>query len=360
LRIGYSSSFSLASTRHLGLAGIRAHDPGAVEVFAYRQRLAGGGDAPDLGPATRAIRDISDLDDHAAAAAIAADRLDLLVDLSGHTPGNRLGVFAERPVPVQATWIESFFTTGLAAVDWFITDREHSPEDLEQGLVEKPLRLDRPRFCYEPPADAPEVAPVPSRKNGYVTFGCFNYPPKLAPAVVEAWAAILKELPGARLRLKWWSMTEPAVAAAFRSRFAAHGIAAERLELSGASAHRDLLAEYGDIDVALDPFPFTGGVTTCEALWMGVPVVARTGRTVIERQSAALLTSVGAGDLVAASAEDYRRIALGIAEDEPGRIERRRSLRRSMRESKLTDGADMARALEAAYRRAVGADTPGT
>ncbi len=353
LRVGYVSTFALASTRHLGLSAIARHDPAVVEVFAYVQSRRGTPADIDLGPALEARRELSGLDDEAAARMIQADGIDVLVDLSGHTPGNRLGVFALRPARVQATWIESFFTTGLPAIDWFLTDEGHSPDGVDQHLAERPFRLDRPRFCYAPPSDAPPIVPPPSSRNGFVRFGCFNYPPKIGDEVVATWAGILKDVPGSRLRLKWWSMTEPAVAAIMKRRFATAGIAAERLELAGASAHRDMLAEYGDIDVALDPFPFTGGVTTCEALWMGVPVVSLCGRSVIERQSAALLRSIGAGDLVATDIHSYRRIAANLATDDDARARSRLGLREMMAASPLTDAGDMARKLEHAFRRMV-------
>ena len=348
-RIGYVSTFTLASTRHLGLSAIARHDPEAVEVFAYVQARRGTPGALDLGPALRGTRDISGLSDQAAAQAIRGDCVDVLVDLAGHTPGNRLDVFARRPARVQATWIESFFTTGLASIDWFLTDGDHSPEGADQHLAEQPFRLNRPRFCYIPPADAPAPAPPPGMRNGWVRFGCFNYPPKIGDEVIAVWASIMKELPESRLRLKWWSMTEPSVAAIMRRRFQAHGIAPDRLELAGASPHHDMLAEYGDVDIALDPFPFTGGVTTCEALWMGVPVVSLRGQSIIERQSAAILGAVGADDLIASDVESYREIAVKLAADEAGRAGLRTSLRAAMACSSLTDANDMARKLEAAY-----------
>lgn len=353
LRIGYVSTFALASTRHLGLSAIAKHDPGAVEVFAYVQRRRGTPAILDLGRALREGRDISGFDDAAVARTIRDDHIDVLVDLAGYTPGNRLGVFALRPAPVQATWIESFFTTGLKDVDWFLTDDDHSPEGLDQHLVERAFRLGRPRFCYTPPANSPPLASPPSARNGWVRFGCFNYPPKISDDVIAAWAGILKELPGSRLRLKWWSMTEPAVAATTRGRFEAFGILPDRLELVGASPHRDMLAEYGDVDIALDPFPFTGGATTCEALWMGVPVVSLCGQSIIERQSAALLNGIGAGDLVASDVDSYRKIAVSLAKDGAGRGGRRTALRAAMAASPLTDSCDMARKVETAFHQMV-------
>lgn len=353
LRVGYVSSFSLASTRHLGLGAIAKHDPEAAEVFAYAQSRRGRTADLDLGPALRRRCDISGVDDATAARMIRDDRIDVLVDLAGHTPGNRLGVFAHRPAPVQATWIESFFTTGLKEIDWFLTDDEHSPEGLEQHLTEKPFRIGRPRFCYTPPADAPAVVPPPSLGSGWVRFGCFNYPPKLGDDVIALWVRILAEVPNSRLRLKWWSMTEASAAASMRRRFEAAGLPAERLELAGASPHRDMLAEYGEIDIALDPFPFTGGATTCEALWMGVPVVTLCGRSIIGRQSASLLKSAGAVDLVATDTEHYRQIAVKLAMDGTGRAARRAAQRKAVSLSPLTDADDMARRLEQAFRRMV-------
>jgi predicted O-linked N-acetylglucosamine transferase (SPINDLY family) len=352
LRVGYVSSFTLASTRHLGLSAIARHDPTAVEIFAYVQGRRGTS-APALGPALRQVRDISSLSDDATAELITDDGVDLLVDLCGHTPGNRLEVFARRPAPVQATWIESFFTTGLGAIDWFVTDGEHSPLGQTQPFVERRLDIGRPRFCYAPP-DAPlGLGAPPSQRKGYVTFGCFNYPPKISDDAIALWSSILASVPGSRLRLKWWSMTVPHVAELMRERFARHGVGPGRLDLVGASSHLAMMEEYGEIDVALDPFPFTGGVTTCEALWMGVPVVSLAGESVIERQSACLLRAAGADDLVATDREAYRAIAARVAADVEGRAVRRLALRSRLRSSPLTDAAGMARALEAAYRHAM-------
>ncbi|HYD32411.1 MAG TPA: TIGR03032 family protein, partial [Azospirillaceae bacterium] len=293
LRVGYVGAFHMASTRRFALDVLRRHDRAQVTPLCY----ANTPDLATLGPALEgsfdAVRPIHHLDDAAAAALIRSDGVDVLVDLSGHSHWHRLGVFARRAAPVQVTWVESFFSTGLDAMDYLITDIGHSPEGTAQRFTERLLRLPRPRLCYSPPGSAPAVATAPMLKRGHVTFGCFNHVSKLNRAVLALWASILKEVPTARLLLKWSSFADATVAARLRSRFADLGVDPERIELRGFSEHALMLGEYGDVDVALDPFPYNGGLTTCEALWMGVPVVALRGDDIIGRQSATMLEAIG-------------------------------------------------------------------
>jgi protein O-GlcNAc transferase len=353
LRVGYVSSFTLASTRLLALAGVMRHDPKMVEVVAYVSRRRGTALPTQLGPAVSDVRDITDMNDEKAAEIVANDGVEVLVDLCGHTPGNRLGIFAHRPAPTQITWVESFFSTGLAEMDWFLTDPLHSPEENRSAFSERLLRMPHIRFCYAAPEKAPDVVEPPSLRGQAVTFGCFNYPAKITDDVVAVWARVLKAVPRSRLRLKWWSFDDAETRERCVNRFARHGVGHDRLEFAGASPHYAMLAEYGEIDIALDPFPFTGGVTTCEALWMGVPVVTLCGTTIIGRQTASILRVIGAGDLIAETTEEYCAKAAALAHRVQALRSLRMTLREQLRRSPLMDADGFARDLEAVYERAL-------
>lgn len=296
------------------------------------------------------FRDVALLDDAALASLIRHDEIDVLVDLSGHTAGSRLTVFASRPAPVQASWLGYFATTGLSVIDAVLLDEWHAPPGTESQFVERIIRLPGGRFCYTPVHFAPsEVAPPPCIAKGTVTFGCFNNTGKLNDGVLETWAQILAAVPDSRLILKWRTLQDAGMSDAIRAAFARLGIAPERIELRGASFHADLLKEYADVDIALDPFPFTGGLTSCEALWMGVPVVTWPQGRVVSRQTFAFLSAIGLPELAAKSREEYVRIAAGLAHDTARLQSLRRELRGYMCTSPLCDVAGFTHKLEEAF-----------
>ena len=257
----------------------------------------------------------------------------------------RLGLFARRPAAVQATWMDYPGPTGLAQIDYAITDRHHTPPGTEDDYVETVLRLPNDRFCYEPPASAEPVSPAPAIANGYVTFGCFNALYKIGPACITAWATILKAVPGSRLRL----LGATALASSFRQRFATHGVDPARIEVLSPAPQPVVMARYGGIDLALDSFPYSGGLTTCEALWMGVPVVTLAGRTHVARVGASLLTHTGLAERIATSPDNYVERAIAAAHDLPRLAELRRTLREHMRASPLCDAPRFTRGLEDAF-----------
>lgn len=293
---------------------------------------------------------LTDLDDAAATARIRADGIDILVDLDGHSPTGRPLILARRPAPVQVEWLDWFDTTGLAVVDYLITDPYTTPEDSHQRFAETPWRLPRTRFCYTPPGYAPPVAEPPSRGGEPFTFGSFNRQDKLHPKLLARWAEILRALPQTRLLLKNRALKAPAVREALFRTFAGFGVPRERIELRGPSPHAEMLAEYGDIDIALDTFPYNGGLTTCECLWMGVPLVALEGERMIGRQSAAMLRLLGLDDWVAKSPEDYIRLALEKARRPEALPDLRAALRPRLAASPLCDAPRFARDLEQAFR----------
>jgi predicted O-linked N-acetylglucosamine transferase (SPINDLY family) len=356
LRVGYLWAFDLSSTRFFTREVLANHDPAAVSLFGYVASPGMAEVEQTFGRYFSGLRSVFNVDDNAAAAMIEQDDLDLLVDLCGHTHRQRLRLLARRVAPVQATWIESFFSTGIPAVDYLITDLLHTPPQGRQAFTEIPFRLPRIRLCYAPPASAPEVGPLPALKNGFLTFGSFSHLSKLNRDVVNLWGRILCDVPNARLILKWRSLEDAGVRQRVLQRFAELGVSADRLELRGHVEHAAMMAEYNDLDLALDPFPYNGGLTTCEALWMGVPVLALRGEQIISRQTAAISHAVGQTDFIADDPDEYRRLAVAASRD----LERLQTVRAGLRDavarSPLCDAAACTRDLEQAYRMMVGAE----
>jgi protein O-GlcNAc transferase len=349
LRVGY---VSVSLRRHpVGiflLPLLEAHDPKEVTAIGYAAGTIVDETTDRLRRATAGWRVIARLDDGAAAELIRADDLDVLVDLDGQTSGGRLSLFARRPAPVQVTWLDYPATTGCAAFDAALVDPYEVPAGAEAWYAEPVVRLPGGRLVYRPPETCPEVSI--GGADG-LRFGCFNDPAKTGPETVALWAKILHAVPEARLALKGRSYADPAIRARALDAFAACGIEAGRLLLSDWSPHEAMLRELSEIDVALDPTPFSGYLTSCEALWMGVPVVTLAGRRAVERQTGGLLARVGLGELIAGTPEDYVAIAVGLARDPDRRRELRAGMRARLRASSLMDEAGFARSVEAAYRR---------
>lgn len=249
--------------------------------------------------------DIAPLEDADAARLIREDRIDVLLDLSGHTGHNRLGVFAFKPAPTQATWLGYGDGTGLAAMDALISDAVSTPPGVEGQYVEEIVRLPFPRLPYTPPADAPAVSDLPCAKGTPFTFGCFNNIAKLNPDVLEAWARILKAVPTARLLMKGRQFDHAMPRKALLEGFTARGIAADRILLEGYTQRVDYYEAFHRVDLALDPFPFNGGMSTLDALWMGVPVISLAGESMWARQGAMILGALGLDGWLAASIDDY-------------------------------------------------------
>lgn len=280
------------------------------------------------------ILGISDLQ---VAEKIRHDHVDILFDLSGHTSGNRLGVFSLRSAPIQISWLGYFATTGISEMDYILMDREHVPNGSEKFFSEKIKFLDPIRLCYSPPSYAPDVAAPPSIMNKYITFGSFNNSSKMNEFTVDMWAKLLNQLPTSRLILKWKTYIDLGMRFRIRAMFLEKGIAPGRIQFSGVSTHDAMLAEYAEIDIALDPYPFTGATTTCEALWMGVPVVTLRGDRPVSRQSAAMLNVLGLDSLVADNVDAYVKKALALSEDADKLSLLRNQLRNKLVQSALCD-----------------------
>jgi len=329
------------------------HDPSVIAPYCYAEI-----ETPDL--VTSMLQQIGavwrnsfGLDNAALRAQLRADEIDIAIDLAGHTGRGRLNAFAVKPAPVTATWLGYPATTGLATIDWRITDARADPSGQEQFHSEKLLRLPDSFLCYHfygtvtPPLTAP-----PAAARGAITFGSFNNPLKLSPLAIAAWARILGQVPDSRLVLKSARFIDPALRANFLARFAASGIAAERLELREPQPHMvDHLSSYADIDIALDPFPYNGTTTTCEAMWMGVPMISLIGDHHAARVGFDLLSQVGLADFAAADIDGYVAKAVALAADMPQLTRLRQELRQGMQASPLGDAPRFARAFEAGLRR---------
>jgi predicted O-linked N-acetylglucosamine transferase (SPINDLY family) len=296
-------------------------------------------------------RDIAALSSEAAARLVRQDGIDILVDLAGHTGGGRPLLFARKPAPVQVNWQGYPNTTGLAQVDYRITDAHADPVgETERYHTEKLVRLPTGFFCYAPPPDAPEPGEPPVLVTGQITFGSFNNLAKVTPETIALWARILGQLPQARMIMKAHALGDEGARRDVHAHFAAGGIASSRVELFGPEeSHGGHLARYLEVDIGLDPFPYHGTATTCEALWMGVPVVTLAGRTHLARVGVSVLRRIKMDELIAATPDEYVRKAVALAGD-PVRLRQwRAGLRRAMSASPLLDAAGFARALEAAY-----------
>jgi predicted O-linked N-acetylglucosamine transferase (SPINDLY family) len=347
IAIGYvSADFGRHPVGYHLLPILKHHNHEHFRIICYNNRISSDDLTDALRSRSDVWRDVARSDDVQLAGCIAQDAVDILVDLSGHTEGNRLSVFAMKPAPIQVSWLGFWQTTGLPQMDYHITDAVTLPAGEDRWFSEKILRMPQCRFCYEPPEYAPDVVLPPVQCLGAVTFGCFNNPAKIGAPVVALWARILQSVQGSRLVLKWETYSQKTVRDRFLELFAGYGVPPERIEFRGYSVHQEMLAEYGDIDIALDPFPFSGGMTSCEALWMGVPIVTLRGDRPAGRQTAALLHAIGCQDLVAGDGDEYHRIASGLACDIRRLAELRITLRNRMVESQLCDGEAFTQRLE--------------
>lgn len=349
LRIGYlSPDFRQHVVRQFFEPVLWHHDGEQVEVFCYSEARQ-----PDA--ATWALRWGADrwfrthgLSDRQVAQQIFDDKVDVLVDLAGHTAHNRLGVMAWKPAPVQATYLGYFGSSGVSAVDYWISDDVLHPADTDEPAVEELYRLPRCAYAYGIPSDAPMIAR--RDRSAPVTFGCFNNASKAGLDVVDCWAEILHRCPGSRLLLKDRRFQYSAARQVWKKRFQRRGIDPSRICLSANSPHHEYMDTYNSIDIALDPFPRTGGTTTCDALWMGVPVITLAGNRYVTRLSATKLSAAGVEELITYSHGEYIDKAVTLAHEPRTRQRYHDTLRDRMAKGQLGDPAALARELEIAYR----------
>ena len=352
LRIGYvSPDFRRHSVSFFVEPLLAAHDAAAVETFCYADVAHGDAITARLRAKAHHWREVYGTPDDELFKLIRRDQIDILVDLAGHTKGNRLAVFARRAAPVQVTAWGYPATTGLLAMDYRLCDAVTDPAaEADTFAVESLVRLVPGLHCYAPPGDAPPVAPLPLLAAGHITFGAFNKLAKISPATVKLWAGALHAVPGSRLLIKTKPLVEAETCRRLERLFADSGIPAARLDLrgwlAGDQAHLSL---YNQVDIALDTVPYNGTTTTCEALWMGVPVLTVAGRGHAGRVGASLLEQVGLNNWVVADADQFAARAADFARD-AALSDARRGLRARVAASPLCDAAAHARGLEAAYR----------
>lgn len=352
LRIGLLSADLRAHPVGRFLSGVlRELDPAKVELFAY----SGSEEEDDV---TATIRssvphwlNIHGMSDRDLDARIVADGIDILGDISGHTSGNRLMVCARKPAPVAFTWLGYFATTGLAAIDYVLANKWVIPEAEEGQWTETPWRLPDTYLCYAVPRDTLPPTPLPALAAGHITFGCFNNFNKLSDETLAAWSALLAAVPGSRLILRSSGFYHDEILAGLRRSLTAAGIDLGRVRVDGKIAdYAAHLASYGEIDIALDPFPYNGGTTTVEALYMGVPVLVRAGDRYVAHMGESILHNAGLPQWIAASEADYAVRGARLAADLDALATLRAGLRDRMLASPLFDAPRFARDLEDAFR----------
>jgi tetratricopeptide (TPR) repeat protein len=363
LRIGFlSAAFGKHPVGWLTVAGIEALPRDRFEVVLLSLRDLPGTIARRFHARADRWVDLSAVaSDTALVERLRAEELDILVDLSGHGSGGRMMALRRRAAPVQIKWVGSQSgPTGVPEMDWMLADRWEIPEELAPFYTERALRLRDGYVCYAPPSYAPPVAPAPALTRGHVAFGCFNNLAKVTPEVLSAWARILAAVPGSRLAIRTHSLGDRATREDFALRAGALGLPLDRLDLLGPLPHAELLAAYGGIDISLDPFPYTGGLTVCESLWMGVPVLTLTGTSFAGRHALSHLSNVGLADWAVPSVDAYVTEAVRRASDPAALAELRAGLRDRVAASPLCDaprfGESLALALRQAWREACARD----
>lgn len=328
---------------------LAAVDPRQLDLYAYDNERPEDSWTARFKTLIPHWRNIAGQADATVAAQIAADGIDILVDLAGHTAGHRLPLFARRAAPIQVSWLGYFGTTGVAAMDYLLADPWCVPAGEENQYTEQVRRLPETRLCFTPPPAVP-IGPLPSLGSGQLTFGCFNNFNKLNDRVLATWAQLLGRLPKARLFLKNSRADHAPTRNALLQRMARHGIDPNRVRFEGSSPREEYLRAYNQVDICLDPFPYPGGTTTVESLWMGVPVLTLTGSGMLARQGESLLHNAGLPDWVAATEDAYVAQAVRLSSDPWPLMELRKHLRSRLSASPVLDAPRFARHLETALR----------
>ncbi|HYA27640.1 MAG TPA: tetratricopeptide repeat protein [Acidobacteriota bacterium] len=353
LRIGYvSPDFYKHAVTFFFEPLLAHHDRSRIVPVCYSLTQKSDNVTARLRSLSAQWRDVFAMNDEQVAGQIFADGIDILVDLAGHMGENRLAVFSRKPAPIQVSWLGYPNTTGLTAIDYRLTDIWADPPGLtDRFYTERLFRLPRGFLCYRPSESAPAIGPRPSLATGAITFGSFNNLSKVTPGTIALWSSILRDVPRSRLILKNASFTDIPTREPYYQEFEKHGIGRDRLDFRG--MHRELTdhqSVYNAIDIGLDPFPYNGATTTCEALWMGVPVITLTGKMHAGRVGVSILTQMEMTDLIASDPDDYVRIAVELANNPTRLSELRSSLRQRMAASPLCDARSFALAVEDAYR----------
>lgn len=354
LRIGYvSPDFRTHSVGFFFEPLLDAHDREHFEIFCYSDVGTGDATTERLRGSADEWRDTAGTTHEKLSELVREDQIDILVDLTGHTANHRLLVFARKPAPVQVSYLGYPNTTGLQTVDYRLTDERADPTGETDAFYEEELiRLRDGFLCYRPPGESPEVSELPAQRNGFPTFGSFNNPRKYSPSAIQAWSEILTLVPESRLLLKYRGLDDPGTQEYIYRSFEAQGVGNERLELRGYSPSlREHLDIYREVDIALDTFPYNGTTTTCEALWMGVPVITLAGELHAGRVGLSLLSQLGLEEWAAKSREDYVEKAAVLGGDREGLGKHRAHLREQLRDSTLMDAGRFSASVEQAFRQ---------
>jgi predicted O-linked N-acetylglucosamine transferase (SPINDLY family) len=350
LRVGYVSAYFSKSSNSLALGPILAHDPAQIEVMCYSDVPAPDERTAMFAAQAPVWRNVTGWTNEALAEQVRADRIDILVDLDGHSSGaRRLLAFARKPAPIQVSGWSYPTGTGLDAMDALFADEVVIPAHERHWFAEEVISLPS-MMCLDRPPSLPNVSPIPSAASGAVTFGCFNQVMKVPPAVLDTWAAIIAAVPDSRMVFKYAGWDSDEMVAAVWAAFGAHGVGPERIDLLGKSSQYEQLATFSAVDIQLDPFPHGGGVTTYEGLLMGVPCVTVLGDRLSGRVSASMLTSIGLSHLIARSVDEYVEIAVRLAGERAWLAQQRATLRECVLASPWVDRESYTRAAEAAYR----------
>lgn len=353
LRVGFVSGDLRSHPVGFFLENVLAHWNGFdMEAVAYSNHPSHDDLTARLQAGFGAWRDVSSLSDEAAARQIESDRIDVLIDLSGHTADNRLPLFARRPAPVQVSWLGYWASTGLPAIDHLLVDPISVPSDQRAHFTESLWYLPETRLCFTAPTGAgvPQVSAPPALHAGHITFGSFQRLTKLNDGVLGLWARVLRAVPGSRLRLQSAQMKDRNSRTQLLQRLAAAGIDATRVQLAEGCTRLGYLAAHAEIDILLDTFPHSGATTTCEALWMGVPTLTLTGTTMLARQGASLLTCAGLPEWIAGDEDDYVARAVRHASGLESLARLRTGLREQVAASPLFDAARFMRLFQEAVR----------
>jgi predicted O-linked N-acetylglucosamine transferase (SPINDLY family) len=349
LKVGFvSGDFRNHPVGHFLEAVLSNADQSKFEFIAY----VTGGYIDDLTRriSTRFVKmtNLSGRKDAEAAKIIHDDSIHILIDLSGHTAHNRLPVFAYKPAPIQVSWLGYFATTGLPEIDYILGDPYVIPIEEEDHFSERVWRLPESYLCFSPPQDSPEVCELPAIQNGHLTFGCFNRLNKISNAAIEQWCQLLQALPDSKLFLKTHQLSDPDITHATMSRFALHGIEIDRLILEGRSPRREMLEAYNRVDIALDTFPYSGGTTSAESLWMGVPVVMMRGDNFVSHIGESIALNANLADWIVEDNQAYTSKIFNLAKDIPYLAELRQHLRARLLKTPLFDAKKFARNFESA------------
>ncbi len=347
LRVGIVSGDLRAHPVGYFLEGLLAQiDPTKIELIAYPTHPKSDELTDRIKPLFSSCKPLFGQSDQAAAELIQGDAVHVLIDLSGHSIHNRLPVFAWKPAPVQVSWLGYFATTGVKEIDYLLADKICVPEERQGDFSEKVWYLPDTRLCFTPPEGASTVVTLPALKNGFITFGCFQVLAKVNDEVLDAWSKILSALPDARLRWQCKQFASADVVEKVTQRMQQHGINLEQVDMYEAISREAYLMSHSNIDMILDTFPYPGGTTTCEALWMGVPTLTLAGEALLAKQGESINRVVGLDEWVVSSAADYIEKAVTLTNDLPRLAALRSGLREQISSSPLFDSARFSRNLE--------------